>query len=696
MSSNSQNTSFFKNHKWSTFLFSLLILLVLLIVLARALLGVSIEYFAKNWLNEQNIDADLGKIEIHLLQGTVSVFNFNGKNQQQQGFSLGELTVSWHWKPLLENSVDIKQININDLSLDSAFYNDGKIQIAGLTIPANTDKSSTPESSPKDIATVWNININNIALNNIKICTQQLSADNVKYDYCGRFSKLLWEGSVTYKLDNKASTEIPLYVDGNFNLQGFTLHNNKLALDLLSIKDLGLQAIQIKTTDNIHIKNLNIEELSALERKTENNESINRLVSFENLQINPIQLMHGNTLSIDRISLRNPQTYYYLDKEGHSDIDQWLPDQSQAKTESPEKPATNKPAEKNDFSYIIKQIDVTSDKTSTLSFSSVDEDVNIDIKDLKFKLDNLNSKKPEDPSNIYIEFTLGTHGHLKLEAVTTPLSPRLSMKGTANISGIDLRRVSPLARANIGYDIKSGQLDTEADINIDNGVIDSKLHLSLNHFNLKTLDKEQAKKLNSELGFPLSSSLSMLRDRDDKIKLTIPITGDIENPEFSPKDAIMKASSKAVTAAILHIYTPFGLVFAAESLFDLATGLYFDPVLFEPGDVQLTDKEKEQLDKLAVLMKDRPGIYITLCSTSNSKDLAQLRLKSANEPSANGDIKGDTVTEAETKELKALGELRSLAVKSYLVEKKSVEHNRLVECLPEYEKNGISGVEVSL
>lgn len=337
MPSNKQKPSFFKNHKWSTILLSFLIFLILISVLIRALLGVSIEYVTKHWLMEQNIDADIGSIEIHLLQGRVSVFNFHGKNQQQQGFSLGELTVAWDWKPLLDNAVHVKHISINKLNLDSAFYNNGKIQIAGLSIPVDNSKNNSRATATDNQTTAWNINIDTVDLNNIELCTKQFSNDSLQYDYCGEFSHLHWEGSLAYKPDNKESVVAPLYVDGNFSLQGLKLHNNKLKLDLLNIKDLNLNAVQVKTTDNIQINTLNIKEFSALERETDNTESINRLVSFEDLSINPIQLINRNALSIDKIALTNLQTYYYVDKTGHSNIDPWLAAQSETTTPATEK-----------------------------------------------------------------------------------------------------------------------------------------------------------------------------------------------------------------------------------------------------------------------------------------------------------------------------------------------------------------------
>ncbi|MCW8831012.1 MAG: hypothetical protein OQK32_05755, partial [Gammaproteobacteria bacterium] len=195
--------------------------------------------------------------------------------------------------------------------------------------------------------------------------------------------------------------------------------------------------------------------------------------------------------------------------------------------------------------------------------------------------------------------------------------------------------------------------------------------------------------------FPLNSSLSLLRDRDNTIRLEIPVSGDIESPEFDPKDAIVQATSTAITAAVIQYYTPFGLVFAAESLFDLATTLNFDPVLFDAGETVLNATDKEQLDRLAALMLERPGIHLTLCGISNRAD--KDRLFPVSDKAATSEQKQTIPLSKENiASLKQLAGLRSANTKNYLVNEKAVKAGRLIECSPEYREDKIAGVEISI
>ena len=344
------------------------------------------------------------------------------------------------------------------------------------------------------------------------------------------------------------------------------------------------------------------------------------------------------------------------------------------------------------FNFVTKQQLVFID-------NSLKAPLSVNVHDIDLALTKIDNHKPDQTSHLALAMTIDTHGRLEMEAKLTPLSERPSINGKGKISGLDLRTFDPLSKQHVGHSIKSGQLDADLKLTVNQGIIDSSMGLALHQFELKTLSKEEAEALNSELGFPLNSSLSLLRDRDNSIHLDIPVTGDIDNPAFDPRDAIMKASSKAITSAVLSYYTPFGLIFAAESLFDIATALHFDPILFNAGTSELIPAHKKQLDKLADLITDRPGIHLTLCAISNSADRNVHFPPTPSENSVENQPPA-TPSESPSKEeltlLKQLAKSRSANIKQYMVTTKSVPSSHLIECAPEYKKEAIAGVEISI
>jgi len=219
--------------------------------------------------------------------------------------------------------------------------------------------------------------------------------------------------------------------------------------------------------------------------------------------------------------------------------------------------------------------------------------------------------------------------------------------------------------------------------------------LNLKQFKLRPVSNKEKEKLDKELGLgmPLDTALNLLRDSDDNISIKLPITGDVENPDFDPSDALYTEMSKAITATIINYYTPFGLVTVAGGLFDLATALHFEPVIFDSNTVNLLPTHEASLNKVVQLMKQRPKLHLTLCGFSNIDDLSKvspdLYIKEKDKPE-NIILSDDILAKLTNKASK-----RSENVKTYFV-KHEIAADRLILCEPEYKYNAVAGVELSL
>ena len=216
----------------------------------------------------------------------------------------------------------------------------------------------------------------------------------------------------------------------------------------------------------------------------------------------------------------------------------------------------------------------------------------------------------------------------------------------------------------------------------------------LHHFNLKAKSKVDAAALDRKFGMPINQSLMLLKDKKDRIKLKIPITGDVNNPEFDPTDAIIKATAKATTVTLVTFYTPYGLAYAGGNvLFNLATDMKFDPLVFDPGSSKLTSTHDSQLGKLAELLTERPGIHLVLCGATNLGDRDKLFSEIIDPKKAPSPPSAERL-----EKLKQLAVDRQENVKNRLVTQGEIAHNRLILCEPEHsdQADALAGVEISI
>ena len=130
----------------------------------------------------------------------------------------------------------------------------------------------------------------------------------------------------------------------------------------------------------------------------------------------------------------------------------------------------------------------------------------------------------------------------------------------------------------------------------------------------------------------------------------------------------------------------------ADVLFDLATALHFEHVIFDANTSNILPTHEASLNKIIQLMKQRPKLYLTLCGFSNLDDLRKaspdLYAKTKDKPE--NIILNDEVLA----KLTNTASKRSENVKTYFV-KHEIAADRLILCEPEYKYNAIAGVELS-
>ena len=197
----------------------------------------------------------------------------------------------------------------------------------------------------------------------------------------------------------------------------------------------------------------------------------------------------------------------------------------------------------------------------------------------------------------------------------------------------------------------------------------------------------------------IEQALDTLRDKNNTIKLEIPVAGNVNDPEFNVNDAISQALAKGVQKGALSYLTlalqPYGaLITAAKYAGEAATRVRLNPVEFEPGQSALDDSDREYLGKVAQVLKDRPKIAIKLCGVAAAQDRLflekQLQQEQQKQQQQSAKPPAQTAAAVETPavdetQLSEIAEQRAAAVKDFLIEKHRVPANRLAGCLPQLE-----------
>lgn len=186
-------------------------------------------------------------------------------------------------------------------------------------------------------------------------------------------------------------------------------------------------------------------------------------------------------------------------------------------------------------------------------------------------------------------------GLLEIDGQLKPGAP-LAMDIAANATDIELAPLSPYAAKYAGYAIERGKLSTKLRYQVEPGgqlVASNQIILNQLTFGEK-VDSPTATSL------PVRFAVALLKDRDGVIDVNLPVSGSLNDPEFSVAGLVWKLFLNLIGKALT---SPFALFSGSDRPEEAQ-------VAFQPGRVELA--AVDQLDRIARLLVDRPGVQLTL------------------------------------------------------------------------------------
>jgi len=231
-----------------------------------------------------------------------------------------------------------------------------------------------------------------------------------------------------------------------------------------------------------------------------------------------------------------------------------------------------------------------------------------DLSELTGKLSAFSSKpQGERPALADLELRGKAQQTAQLEITgkLNPLAKPLELDITAKMRELDLPPLSPYSVRYAGHGIERGKLSMNVTYKITpDGQLTATNKLVLNQ--LQFGDEVQG----APNSLPVRLAVALLADRNGVIDIDFPVSGSLNDPQFSLGPLIFKA--------VVNL-----IVKAATSPFSLLTGGLgggsgeSSAITFAPGSSDLSPAAKEGLDKVAKALTDRPGLQMTVVGTAS-------------------------------------------------------------------------------
>jgi len=565
--------------------------------------------------------------------------------------------------PQLKANVTLDEL---PLALAEGFAAEANVKALTGALTLSTNISATFNADQPHIEAVTTLTLNELSLQQgqYKIAAQQFN----------------WQGNVAY-VTPVSQRDLGVRASGDIAMEQFQLFDNDASLALVLLKQLTINDIRLTEDQQASVVSILLKQLQLL-NKSKDDEFLN----VTNTTIEKIDYDGLTTVAIDNVILQGLTANVQVKQSGQLHLLDAL-----TKTQNPTGAKTTpEQTESKAQPWRVKLARFHIDKNAHIIVDdqSVKPPFHAEITPLELTVVNIDTGAADQAMDITLSSTINKHEKLNIQASAQPFAEKLNAKAEVKISALELPPLSPYIEKQIGYYLKRGQLDATIDINVNNDQLDTKVLAHLNKFNIEEGDPAKVESMTEKLDMPLDAALNLLRDKNDNIKLEVTIDGDINDPQFDASKVINKAMANATKMAVVsylkHMLQPWGTLLTVVDMVSKATETRFEPLQFTAGSAELTDDNKDYLNKLAALMQERPKLALNICGQASEQDRSAILQQSPANADSEQTAKNTAAPEVTNEQLLQLATERTSRSKDWLV-KSGVKSDRLFTCYSDME-----------
>ncbi|WP_419677449.1 DUF748 domain-containing protein [Aliarcobacter lanthieri] len=595
---------------------------------------------------------------------TQSQEDINDDEQQPWIINLSDIKLSGNYNLIdsLNNSnLTIKAIN---LSADSLHIVDSLVLLDNANL-------STSNVNYKDTKNNFNVNSNktNIKVNNLKVENGKTDVGNIAISKNGlefnennskiklvsknidlNLSKLSIFDDISFNVANLKTNDFnfqELNSKISINSKNINLKANNFLLDKtnnISLKGSELtksdinffdatNSIQVDTKSaNLQLADLKYKKDTLLigeikykdpKIQVENLES-NLKIEAKNIDLNLKKLISKETFfKIEKTALTNP----------HLSI--ILPKSNKIKEEEIKIEEGTKLVDKKPFRFVLGPVDI-----KDMNFDFEDKNLPLPFKTTISKLNGTVSEvknKENSTSNLEIKGVVDEYGVAKITGIVNPNNIKILTDVNMKFQNISMKSFTPYTAKFVGREIKDGKLELDLNYNITESNLKAK-----NNILIKKIELGNKIESPDAMNLPLDLAIALLEDSSNTIDINLPISGNVDDPQFSVGSIVWKALINLITKAVT---SPFSLI---GSLFNFSED-EIKSVNFELNESEITPIQKETLDKIAIILKEKSEFAIKIYPSFDTK-----------------------------KEKGSTGKQRVENIKDYLVKEKSIDEKQVI------------------
>jgi hypothetical protein len=210
------------------------------------------------------------------------------------------------------------------------------------------------------------------------------------------------------------------------------------------------------------------------------------------------------------------------------------------------------------------------------------------------------SNEPGGLAQLELQGQVDEYGLSRAAGQINPFDPTAFTDIRVIFQNVEMTRLTPYSATFAGRKIASGKLSLDLEYKIKARQLQGENQVVMDALTLgERVDSPAAQNL------PLDLALALLQDENGKIDLGLPVSGSLDDPQFSYGGLIWKALTNVLTKVVTAPFRALGALFGGD---DEQTA----KVVFDAGEDDLLPPEREKVHKLAQAVAKRPRLTLAV------------------------------------------------------------------------------------
>jgi uncharacterized protein involved in outer membrane biogenesis len=351
---------------------------------------------------------------------------------------------------------------------------------------------------------------------------------------------------------------------------------------------------------------------------------------FERLRFDGIDFSWPKYARVTKIALVKPEMRVERDKDGEMSLRKMFTRDARAPGQ-PETPApkekkaqpASKPSEpqKPDGLPITVEIGTITIEEGYARFldRTVDPAFAQEISRLGLVIEGLSSV-PGRRARVATQAVIGGSSAFDLKGEIAPIG-EVYADLTGELRDFKLTSVNPYADPITAWFMKTGELAIKMHFRIEKNQLTADNDIEVK--NLTVAPSRENDEVKKKVGLPLGMIVALVTDKDNGIRVNVPLSGEVNRVKADPSDAIWTAVKNAVVNIVSAPFRAIGRIGKGSG--DAVNELNIDAVTFAPGSADVAPPMEQHLTKVADFLRGAPQVKLAMAPVAAPRDAESLR-----------------------------------------------------------------------